>query len=253
MKRAVSFFLLMLALLITTSLGAKAKPLILSGSTTVQTRILEPIAKDFQSKTGIVLLIRGIGSGQGFQELLQGKVLASVASSPMEAILTQAHVPNDGTYIQHVISADEIVAIVHLENGISKLSWQELAAINTGKISDWKELGAKPRKITVVTSHKGSATRAMFQKLIMKGAEYIKDARSVRSTRQEVNLVSRMKGGIGAVSAGFVKLNPGKVKVLLTKPKITRPLILITKGEPSKRIKKLLNYLKTDRAKGLFK
>ena len=57
----------------------------------------------------------------------------------------------------------------------------------------------------------------------MKKAEYVKGVRKVKTTRDEVKLVQRFKGGIGAVSEGFVSLNPGKVKVIKTK-RISRPL-----------------------------
>jgi hypothetical protein len=57
----------------------------------------------------------------------------------------------------------------------------------------------------------------------MKKAPYVKGIREVKSTRQEVNLVAKFKGGIGAVSESFVVMNPGVVKT----DTISRPLSFI--------------------------
>ena len=53
--------------------------------------------------------------------------------------------------------------------------------------------------------------------MVMKDAKYVQGALEVRPTRQEVGLVSKFKGGFGAVTEGFVKMNPEKVKVAKTK------------------------------------
>jgi ABC-type phosphate transport system substrate-binding protein len=86
----------------------------------------------------------------------------------------------------------------------------------------------------------------------MKKAPYIKGAREVKSTRQEVNLVAKFKGGIGAVSEGFVAMNPDKVKVIKT-DEISRPLSFITKGKPTADVQTVIDYLKTPSAQKLYK
>ncbi|MBT3347652.1 MAG: hypothetical protein HOM84_04510 [Thiotrichales bacterium] len=124
--------------------------------------------------------------------------------------------------------------------------------MNTGKIKNWNEVGGKSGRVVVITSHAGSATRAVFQKKVMKKAEYVKGVRKVKTTRDEVKLVQRFKGGIGAVSEGFVSLNPGKVKVIKTK-RISRPLSFITKGDPDPEVQKVIDFLHTEEAKKHFK
>jgi phosphate transport system substrate-binding protein len=229
-----------------------AKQLTVAGSTTVQKRILEPAHDAIQSATGFDIKVRGIGSGGGFKELMDGKIPASIASSPLSSLLNKKGLADDGTYQEHKIIEDVIVPIIHKSNPVKNLTWEQLAAINTGEITNWKDVGGPDRKIIVVTSHKGSATRAVFQKKVMKKATYVKGVREVRSTRQEVDLVAKFKGGIGAVSKGFVDLNPGKVKVLVTK-NISRPLSFITKGNPNPDIQKIIDYLRTPGAEKLYK
>lgn len=240
------------AILSTSVLPAMASEVILSGSTTVQKRVLEPAADAIQSATGIKVKVRGTSSGKGFKEILDGKTNASIASSPLESLLNKYKVADEGVYQEHVITRDVIVPIVHPANPVSELSFQQLSDINTGKVKNWKDVGGPDMKIVVVTSSKGSATRSVFQKMVMKKQSYVKGVREVKSTRKELDLVSKFKGGIGAVSQGFVDANPGKVNVVKT-DEISRPLCIITKGDPGNDLGKIITYLKTDDAKKFFK
>jgi phosphate transport system substrate-binding protein len=235
-----------------TALHAGAAQLEMSGSTTVQKRILEPAASAIEKATGITVRVRGINSGKGFAELRSGKVTASISSSPLSLLLEKAGLPDDGAYQEHVITKDVIVPIVHNSNPVSRLSWKQLADINAGRITNWKDVGGPEQKIIVVTSQPTAATRIVFQKQVMKKAPYVSGAREVKSTRQEVNLVAKYKGGIGAVSESFVAMNRGKVKVIKTK-EISRPLSIITRGEPAPEVKSLIDFLRKPEAAKNFK
>jgi len=230
----------------------QAAELMLAGSTTFQKRILEPTAAAIEKATNIKVNVRGINSGKGLEELRDGKIPASLTSNPLKSMLKQAGLPDDGSYQEHVIIQDAIVPIVNLSNPVSELTWNQLAEINTGKINNWKELGGPDLGIIVITSQPTAATRLVFQEIVMKGAPYVQNIREVRSTREEVDLVAQFKGGIGAVSEGFVKLNPGKVKVIKS-AEISRPLSILTKGNPSPEVKAVIDFLRTPEAQKLFK
>jgi phosphate transport system substrate-binding protein len=245
------YIILMVMVLFSTVPGVYADELVLAGSTTVQKRILEPSSAAIEKATGISIKVLGVGTGKGFKQLQDGKVVASIASQSLKSLLAKYSVADDGTYIAHVISKDVIVPIVNKGNPVSSLTFKQLSGINTGSIKNWKEVGGPDMQIVVVTSHKGSATRAVFQKIVMNKAEYVANARTVKSTRQEVRLVSKFKGGVGAVSEGFLTLNSGMVNVVKT-DEISRPLIIITKGAPKGDVKKLINFLKTEAAKKNF-
>lgn len=243
---------LLAAILSVSIMPAFAADIILSGSTTVQKRVLEPAATAITEATGLKIAVRGTSSGKGFKEILDGKTMASIASSPLTSLLEKNNLQDDGTYQEHVIIRDVIVPIVHKDNPIAELSFQQLSDINTGKITNWKDVGGPDMKIVVITSSKGSATRSVFQKKVMEKQPYLKGVREVKSTRKEVDLVSKFKGGVGAVSKGFVDANPGKVNIIKT-DKISRPLVIITKGDPDSKLAKVIAYLKTDDAKKHFK
>jgi ABC-type phosphate transport system substrate-binding protein len=84
--------------------------------------------------------------------------------------------------------------------------------------------------------------------MVMKKADYVSDAIQVKSTREEINEVSKLQGGIGAVSEGFYKLNAGQTKILGTTP-ITRPLGLITVGPPKPEVQKVISFFQSPEGK----
>lgn len=233
---------------------AMAGDLVIAGSTTVQKRVLEPAADAIAKATGIKVTVKGVGSGGGFKELMAGNVPASAASSPMASLLSKNNLQDDGTYVENVIIKDVIVAIVNAKNPVKSLTWEQLAKLNTGEVTNWKDVGGPDCEVKVVTSHPGSATRSVFQKKVMKKKDYAKGAKEVKSTRQEVGRVAKSKCAIGAVSASFVALdekNKGKVTVIESDP-IERPLSLITKGAATGDVAKLLEFLATPEAQKHF-
>lgn len=228
-----------------------AETLEVAGSTTVEKRLLEPTASAMEQATGVKLQVRGLNSGKGFDELKEGKIKASISSAPLSKLLEKAGIPGDASYQEHVITTDVIVPIVHPENPVAELTHQQLSDINTGKVTNWKDVGGPDQPIVVITSQKSAATRVMFQEHVMNKAEYVTGAREVNSTREEIEMVGKFKGGVGAVSEAFVKMNPGKVKIVKTQA-ISRPLSFITKGAPDPAVKKVIDYLKSDAAQKLY-
>lgn len=220
------------------------------GSTTCQKRFLEPGTQELKTATGIDLTVQGVGTGRGMLALIEGRTTVAAASSELESVLNSARneaqkagrsvtVPPNLKF--HEIARDNIVPIVHRDNPISSLTWAQLKDIHTGKITNWKEVGGPDMRIMVITSHVGSATRAVFQEEVMGKAEYVASMKQVHSTRREIEEVGNFKGAIGAVSEGFFAQNPGKTKAVKT-ARISRPLALITIGEPRGDAKKLIDF-----------
>jgi phosphate transport system substrate-binding protein len=258
-KVAVGLVALIVALPLRYGLAAD---LALSGSTTVQSRILEPLAEDIKKATGITIKVEGIGSGNGFKRLLAGEVPVAIVSAPLANILKSAGLPDDGTYRQHDVLEDLIVPIVHVSNPVKELSWAQLTGLYSGSIKNWKEVGGPDLPVRVIISHPESATREVVWELVMgKKVDYARNARVVYATKKEMVMVAEYAGAIGAVSKGFVDLYLADVKTDKDEPeiktietqRISRPLALVTKGEPSPDVAKLLTFLRSEDAKKKFK
>jgi phosphate transport system substrate-binding protein len=229
-----------------------AKELTVSGSTTVEQRIMKPTVVAIEAATSIKVTVLGTGSGAGFKDLIAGKVPASLASEPLSMLLKASGLPEDGTYQEHILTKDVVVPIVNNGNSVSKLTWEQLSDVNTGKITNWQEVGGPDQKIIVVTMPTTDGTRMFFQSTVMKKADFVKGAQEVRTQRDIIELVAKLKGGVGYSSQGIVQMSAGKVKEVKTAD-ISRSLSIITKGKPNAEVKAIIDFLKTPAAAKLFK
>lgn len=227
--------------------GVFADEVRIHGSTTVQKRVMEPGKDAFEKATGIKMILVGNGTGSGLEDLVRGKCDASMASEELADAVASMKAAS-GTeppadLKPHVITSDVIKVIVNPSNTVTKLGKEQLKGLSTGKLLNWKDVGGPDLPVVVVTSHLGSATRKVFQKVIMDNEPYVAGAIEVETTRKEVDTVNLFPEGIGAVSQGFINLpgNREKVKVVETQ-EISRPLMLITKGDPNPKVKKVLDF-----------
>ena len=228
---------------------AAAETVRLHGSTTVQKRIMEPGKDALKKATGIDLVLVGNGTGNGLEDLVGGKCDAAMASEELsDAVSSMKDASGKaatGDLKPNVITDDVIKVIVNPSNPVSKLDKEQLKGLHNGSIDNWSKVSGPDLPVIVITSHLGSATRKVFQKAVMDGTPYVAGALEVETTRKEIDDVSQFPEGIGAVSAGFINLpgNKEKVKVVQT-PNISRPLMLITKGDPSPAVKKILDFFR---------
>lgn len=230
----------------TVSYAEKVK---LHGSTTCQKRIFEPGRDALKKATGIDLELVGNGTGNGLEDLMNGKADASMASEELaDAIASMKDAAGktaSGDLVPNVITSDVIKVIINPTNTVSKLNREQLKGLHNGTITNWKDAGGPDLPVIVITSHLGSATRKVFQKTIMDGTNYVDGAIEVETTRKEIDNVGQFPEAIGAVSMGFINLpgNKEKVKIAETQ-EISRPLMLITKGEPGPGVKKVLDFFR---------
>ena len=224
----------------------------ISGSTTVHKRVVEPNVAAIKAATGVELRMFPVGSGKGLIDLAGGKVkVAAVSESLDEAVSSAAKgAKAEGKEFKrpadlqfHALVEDKVVAIVHRDNPVTKLTREQVRDLSTGKIRNWKEVGGADLAVRVVTGAPNSATRAVFQSRVMDGQEYASDAMQMRATVEEVRAVGVNPGAIGAVAEGMAK-SAEKVKALLG-ISAQRPLAFVTIGEPSPDARKVIAFLRS--------
>ncbi len=251
-KQSAAVFSVLLFVMVI-SFGAEAGPLVISGSTTFQKRVLEPVQAALEKKTGVKIELRGVGTIKGLKDLIKGEAAAAMVSAPLDIAFRETGVPEEGTFQEHVIFKDTLVPIVHPMNTVKTLTWEQVAGINSGKIENWKSVGGPNDRIAVVVPPRSSGTRKFLQEAVMNGGDFAASAFTAVTTREEIDLVARSSIAFGVLSQGFVSLSPGKVKTVKTKKPLVRQLSIVTKGEPSGELLAVINYLKSAEAKKHFK
>lgn len=154
-----------------------------------------------------------------------------------------------GGTVATTIGKDAIAAIVNPSNKVSALSLAQLSDIFTGKVTNWKEVGGSDMPINVFIVNKNSATNKVFKKVVLKGGDY--KAKVVKPDAKIVRLVSKQEGAIGQISFAFIigndavkPIKPGGQDASVANPNypITRPLNLVTKGQPTGEAKKFIDW-----------
>ena len=234
------------ALLVAATAAALADTVKLAGSATVVNAIITPHREKVEKSSGQTLQIVSNATGKGLVELVDRNADIAMISSSLETAIATAELAgkkiDPSTLRVHELRSDDIVFLVNPSNPVSKLTPAQLGEIHTGKIGNWKQVGGKDLPITIYTSTPTGATSAVVKKTVMGGADYPAGVKTMVSFARLAEMVPADEGGIGALGRSFVK-GDGKAKVLDT-AKVTRPLALVTLGEPSARVKQVIDALK---------
>ena len=216
--------------------------IIIDGSTTVG-----PIAKAFaefykESHPDVNITISESGSGNGVKSLINKACNIANLSRFMKDSEFKSCVANGVLPVAHVVAFDGLAVIVNPKNKIRSLTMSDIAAIYTGKITNWKQLGGDDAKIVVVSRDTNSGTYETFNELVLKKPKIVKDAEYVGSNGQARTRVNTTKDAIAYVGLGFVDdtVKPLSVEGIMPNPKsITsgkytkaRPLFMFTNGYP---------------------
>lgn len=225
--------------------AAGAEEVKFAGAASVVTDLVAPHKVQVEKATGIKLVVDKSNAGKGLIDLIDGNCDAAMASASLDATLAAAKSaglkkPVPDLKLQ-VISKSEVVFVVHPSNPVTKLTWEQIKDIHTGKIVNWKEVGGKDLPITVYTDAKASATRGLIKQTVLANVEYAASAKAVDYVKDVNDKVALDPSGIGGLGSGFV--DAGKVVVVSTK-KLERPLGFITVGEPSAKVRKVMEAFK---------
>lgn len=231
---------------------ACADPLLLSGSSTMQKLIFEPAQKALEKKTGVMIDCSGPGSINGVKALMKKEVAAALISCPLDLVFPETGIPTEGTYQEHVIRQDTVVAIVHPSNKVKGLTLAQLAGIHSGKITNWKDVGGPDDRIVVVAPPQSSGTRAFIRDAFMQGAAFVGNAYVTVTDREAMDIVAKSPIAIAMLSDGFVRMNGKKVKTVKTPP-LKRQLSIVTRDDPSPALRSVIAFLKSREAKKLFR
>lgn len=227
----------------------------INGSTSVQP-LAEELAAAFKAKNpNATIDIQGGGSGVGIKSATDGVVDIGMSSRDLK--------PEEKTLKEFKIAVDGIAVIVNPANGITDLSMEQIKKIYTGEITDWKEIGGNPGKITVVTREEGSGTRGAFIELTgvevkegdSKVDKTIAAAITQGSTGAVMTTVAGDPNAIGYASFGSAK-DKTEIKMISVdgkatteeniyagEYKISRPFLMLTNAEPTGLAKSFLDFI----------
>ena len=230
------------------SMPALSGEITIAGSTTVQP-LSEKLVEAFKAKYPKVnVVVSGGGSGVGVKSAAGGTVDIGAASREITAEERALGI------VDTVIARDGIAIVVHPSQTVKGLTKDQIRDIFSGKITNWSEVGGVSKAIHVVAREEGSGTRAAFEEMVMgKEALIAKEAVLQPSNGAVRTTVAGDPDSIAFLSFGYLD---NTVKALDVDGKaatvenakagvypIVRPLLYLTKGEPSGLAKTYIDFV----------
>jgi phosphate transport system substrate-binding protein len=160
----------------------------LAGSSTV-TRVLMPHRPGVESAYGVEIQMLPTGSGRGLRELAAGRAAAAMLSGPVDYLLERAAaggapVPRSEQLDRLKLAATpkaEVVALVNPDNPVRRLTAEQLRAVLTGAVDNWRELGGAERPIHVNRTGRADVCGRRWRRAVCRAVPSRGSARCVES------------------------------------------------------------------------
>lgn len=222
-----------------------------SGCSVSNVGYLTELAKEYERRTGVRVLVRGGGSVVGIEDLRAGKVDFAAACRPRSS-----NDPSDITFVQ--VAWDALVFIVHPSNPLFSISLADARSIYTGHIRSWDRLKGpdRPLKVFISRARRGlSGVEGSMRTLLLEGKEPVETPNSslVASTGIVEQMVEQTPGGFA--TTGFSSAQHRKVKMLKidgVSPSVRnivrnayplkRPLFLLLPRNPKPQVRKFVDF-----------
>jgi len=213
----------------------------------------------------ISIAVTGGGSGTGITSLINNTCdIAEVSREMKEEELRMARSRGiDPNEIK--VALDGLAVVVNPKNPVSQLTIEELAAIFTGKIKNWQEVGGNDEKIVILSREVNSGTHVYFKEHVLRRGnpqsteEFAPGALMLPSSQAIAEEVSQNTAAIGYYGMGYISSKEKAVNIAKDKnseyvpPKvenvmnnsypISRPLLMYTKGAPAGTVKRFIDFV----------
>jgi phosphate transport system substrate-binding protein len=209
--------------------------------------------------------ITGGGSGTGIAALLNGTVDIANASREMKPEEIAEAQKNGIQPVQHVVARDAIAVVVNPANPVDRLTIQQISDIYTKQITNWAELGGEDRPIVLLSRESNSGTYVYFLENVIRGGKksdllFSPDTLLMPSSQGISEEVRQNPNAIGYDGLGYV--TPDQKTVAVARDAagpyvlpsadtvndnsypISRPLFMITAGEPQGALKAYLDWVR---------
>jgi len=215
--------------------------------------------KYMEKNPGVTIQVTGGGSGVGISALINGTTDICNASRPMKGSEREKLKQRFNSLGVEIKAAkDGVTVYLNDANPVSELTLDQIKAIYTGTITNWKQVGGNDAKIIVYGRENSSGTYVYMRDEVLKGQDYTSTMQSLPGTAAVVNAVSKDANGIGYGGAAYGKgIKFAKVKKDAGSPgyeptaetvknntyPISRYLYMYVKSRPTGEMKKYIDWI----------
>jgi phosphate transport system substrate-binding protein len=173
------------------------------------------------------------------------------------------------------VALDGLAVVVNPANPLSQLTMEELAAIFTGTIKNWKEIGGSDEKIVILSREVNSGTHVYFKEHVLRKGkadgveEFAPEALMLSSSQAIADEVSQNPAAIGYYGMGYITAKekalhiakdknsayvaPTLDNVINNSYPISRPLLMYTRGTPAGPVKEFIDFVLSPEGQAIVK
>lgn len=218
-----------------TGCGSTQKGSVATDGSTSMEKAIGALGEAFEKENqGVTFTYNPTGSGSGITAVAEGRCDIGLSSRRLK------EAEKEQGLTETILALDGIAVIVNPENDVEALTLEEIAAIYTGEITNWKEVGGMDGEIVLIGREAGSGTRDGFES-VTDTEDMCKYRQELTSTGDVITTVSQNPNAVGYASVASVKETVKAVKVNDVAPTeetvkdgsyvLQRPFILVTKTD----------------------
>lgn len=163
-----------------------------TGGSTSMEKVIGALQESFmEQNSGVDVTYDPTGSGAGITGAQEGSLDIGLSSRALKEGETGVSAT--------VIALDGIGIIVNNANTVEDLTTDQIAAIATGEVTNWKEVGGPDAEIVMIGREAGSGTRDGFES-ILKVSDKCKYAQELTATGAVIAAVQANENAIGYAS-----------------------------------------------------
>ncbi|HEX7503364.1 MAG TPA: phosphate ABC transporter substrate-binding protein [Acidobacteriota bacterium] len=213
----------------------------------------------------VSVAVTGGGSGTGIAALLSNTCDIAELSRELKAEEIAMAKEKGFDPKQITVALDGLAVVVNPANPISQLTLDQLAAIFSGSVRNWKEVGGSDLPIVVLSREVNSGTHVYFKEHVLRRgskesqAEFAANALMLSSSQAIADEVAQNPGAVGYYGMGYISakekalaiakdagspyVRPTIENVIDKAYPISRPLLMVTRGQPQGLVAKFVNFV----------
>jgi phosphate transport system substrate-binding protein len=122
------------------------------------------------------------------------------------------------------VALDALSVIVHKDNPVNELTMNQVKAIYTGAVNNWKDVGGPAKSIIRYSRESNSGTYVFFKEHVLGNLDYASDSQNMPGTAAVATAVSKDPQAIGYGGVAYF-LNQRDVKILKIKKEKDSPAV----------------------------
>jgi phosphate transport system substrate-binding protein len=223
-------------------------------------------AEAFMKKNpSVSIAVTGGGSGTGIAAMISNTCDIAELSREMKPDEIQLARKNGIEPREITVALDGLAVVVHPANRVAQLTLDQLSMIFSGTIANWKDVGGADLPIVILSREVNSGTHVYFKEHVLRRgmvesrAEFATGALMLPSSQAIADEVAQNAGAIGYYGMGYITpkqkvlaiardassppILPTQETIVNGSYPISRPLLMVTKGDPGGLAARFLAYV----------